>query len=195
MFDGHWIDSDVRLKRHPRLVDQKPNDETIEVLKAAAESVMRDERERGRALDAKTAQLATFSGTILTLNVALGTLALNKSLGCVADWTLPTFFLLASGGLVVAAGIAIGGVLNPQNFLAIDRDILKGFSKYPLIATDATTVRGRLLASITDRELPAERKRNDDKVEKVKYAIWALMIGLAGIAGQAATLGLDQLGV
>lgn len=176
-------------------MEQEPKKETVEVLLAAAESVMSDERERGRALDAKTAQLATFSGTILTLNVALGTFALGESLGCVADWTLPIFFLVASGGLVAAAVIAIRGVLNPQKFRAIDRKTLKEFSNYPLLAEDPTDVRGRLIASITEDQLPVERKRNDDKVEKVKYAIWALMIGLAGIAGQAATLGLDQLGV
>lgn len=62
-----------------------PNPESVEVLQVAAESLIQDERQRGRALDVKTAQLATFSGTILTLDVALGTLALRESLGRVAD--------------------------------------------------------------------------------------------------------------
>lgn len=167
----------------------------MEVLQAAAENLIEDERQRGRALDAKTAQLATFSGTILTLDVALGTLALRESLGCVADVVLPICFLVAATGLVTAAALAVGGVLIPQKFLAIHRDAIRGFARYPLLSTDSTEVRARLLTSITDVQLPRERKRNDRKAEWTKGAVIALLVGLAGIAGQAITIGLDQLGI
>jgi hypothetical protein len=172
-----------------------PNPDSVEVLHAAAESLIEDERERGRALDAKTAQLATFSGTILTLDVALGTLALRDSLGCVADVVLPICFLIAALGLVTAAGLAVGGVLMPQKFLAIDRRAVRGFARYPLLSAEPMEVRGRLLTSITDVQLPRERKRNDSKAEWTKGAVIALLVGLAGIAGQAITIGLDQLGI
>jgi len=172
-----------------------PNPEAVEVLQDAAENLIEDERARGRALDTKTAQLATFSGTILTLDVALGTLALRESLGCVADVVLPACFLIAAVGLVTSAGCAIGGVLIPQKFLSIDRDAVKGFARYPLLSTDATVVRAKLLTSITDIQLPRERTRNDRKAEWTKGAAIALMVGLAGIAGQAITIGLDQLGI
>lgn len=177
------------------MADQQPNAESVKVLREAAESLIEDERQRGRALDAKTAQLATFSGTILTLDVALGTLALRHSLGCVADVVLPVCFLVAALGLVVSAGLAIAGVLMPQTFLSIDRKAVRGFARYPLLAADVTTVRGRLLTSITDVQLPRERERNDRKAEWTKGAAIALLVGLAGIAGQAVTIGLDQLGI
>ena len=177
------------------MADQQPNPESVKVLREAAESLIEDERQRGRALDAKTAQLATFSGTILTLDVALGTLALRHSLGCVADVVLPVCFLVAALGLVVSAGLAIAGVLMPQTFLSIDRKAVRGFARYPLLAADVTTVRGRLLTSITDVQLPRERERNDRKAEWTKGAAIALLVGLAGIAGQAVTIGLDQLGI
>lgn len=174
---------------------RRPNPDTTTVLLGAAEALIEDERQRGRALDAKTAQLATFSGTILTLDVALGTLALDKNLGCVADVALPFCFLVAGIGLVVAAGFAIGGVLMPQKFLSIHRDAVRNFSRYPLLSTDATLVRARLLSSITDVQLPRERERNDGKAKWTKAAAIALLVGLAGIAGQAVTIGLSQLGI
>lgn len=177
------------------MADQQPDPESVKVLQEAAERLIEDERQRGRALDAKTAQLATFSGTILTLDVALGTLALRHSLGCVADVVLPVCFLVAAAGLVISAGLAVAGVLMPQAFLSIDRKAVRGFARYPLLSTDATTVRGRLLTSITDVQLPRERERNDRKAEWTKGAAIALLIGLAGIAGQAATIGLNQLGI
>lgn len=94
-----------------------------------------------------------------------------------------------------AAGLAVGGVLIPQKFLSIHRDAVKGFARYPLLSTDSTEVRARLLTSITDVQLPRERKRNDSKAEWTKGAVIALLVGLAGIAGQAITIGLDQLGI
>jgi len=174
---------------------RRPNPDATKVLQDAAETLIEDERQRGRALDAKTAQLATFSGTILTLDVALGTLALDKSLGCVADIALPLCFLVAGIGLVVAAGFAIGGVLIPQKFLSIHRNAVKNFSRYPLLSTDATVVRARLLTSITDVQLPRERMRNDRKAKWTKAAAIALLVGLTGIAGQAVIIGFDQLGI
>lgn len=175
--------------------DQTPNPRSVEVLQGAAEGLIEDERQRGRALDTKTAQLATFSGTILTLDVALGTLALRSDLGCVADVVLPVCFLIAASGLVVSAGFAIAGVLIPQGYLSIDRDEIKGFARYPLLSTDVTVIRGRLLTSITDYQLPQERDRNDSKAGWTKRAAMALLVGLIGIAGQAITIGLDQLGI
>jgi hypothetical protein len=176
-------------------VDEKPNPETVKVLQAAAEGLIEDERQRGRALDAKTAQLATFSGTILTLDVALGTLALRESLGCVADIVLPIFFLIAAFGLVVAAGFAIAGVLRPQGYLSIDRDIVKQFARHPLLSEETTVIRGRLLTSVVDDQLPQERDRNDSKAEWTKRAALALLVGLGGIVGQAIIIGLNQLGI
>ena len=186
----------IRFVRDASSVNERaPNPQGVAVLQAAAESLIEDERQRGRALDAKTAQLATFSGTILTLDVALGTLALRKSLGSVADIVLPLCFLIAALGLVISAGLAVGGVLIPQKFLSIHRNAVRGFARYPLLSEDPTVVRARLLTSITDVQLPRERTRNDRKAEWTKGAVIALMIGLAGIAGQAITIGLDQLGV
>jgi hypothetical protein len=184
-----------RARDAPPVEDQTPNSPSVEILQAAAEGLIEDERQRGRALDAKTAQLATFSGTILTLDVALGTLALRESLGSVADVVLPICFLVAAGGLVVAAGFAVGGVLMPQRFLAIDRDAVKGFARYPLLSADPTEVRARLLTSITDVQLPRERERNNRKAVWTKWAAIALLVGLFGIAGQATTIGLDQFGI
>lgn len=174
---------------------QTPDPEGLEVLLNAAEAILEDERERGRALDVKSAQLAAFSGAILTLNVTLGGGLLREELGRIADFLLPLFFLVSAGGLIAAAAYAVGGVLRPQAYLGIKRDEVKAFARYPLLATDETTVRAQLLTTISDRLLPRERPRNDQKAKRTKRASIALIVGLAGVAGQALTLGLDQLGI
>lgn len=176
------------------MAGSQPNAAAVEVLLGAAADLIADERERGRALDTKTAQLATFSGTILTLDVALGTFALRSHhLGSVAEVLLPLFFLLAAAGLVLSAGFAVVGVLMPQMFLSIDRKAVMGFARYPLLSTDQTTIRAKLLTSITDVQLPRERQRNDDKARWTRRAAIALLFGLIGIAAQAATIGIEQL--
>jgi hypothetical protein len=174
---------------------REPNPEAVEVLLDAAEKLISDERERGRALDTKTAQLATFSGTILTLDVALGAFAFRSHLGSLAEVLLPIFFLITAAGLLASAGFAVAGVLRPQKFLSIDREAVKGFAHHPLISSDQTFIRGRLLTSVTEDQLPRERQRNDGKVRWTKWAAIALLVGLVGIAGQAATIGLDRLGI
>jgi hypothetical protein len=173
---------------------ETPDPKGVTILLDAAEAILDDERERGRALDIKTAQFAAFSGTILTLDVTLGRGLLRANLGCVADIALPVLFLIGAGGLVIAAAFAVAGVLRPQPYLGIERDEVKSFARYPLLAADETTIRARLLTTISDRLLPRERARNDKKAKRSKYAAIALIVGLAGIAGQALTLGLDQLG-
>lgn len=175
--------------------ESHPDPAAVTVLLEAAEAILDDERQRGRALDAKTAQLAAFGGAILTLNATLGFGLVRANLGAVADVALPVLFAIATGGLATAAACAVIGVLRPQPYLGIKRDEVKAFARFPLLATNETAIRARLLTTMSDRLLPAERTRNDRKARWSKRAAVALMVGLVAVAGQALTLSLDQLGV
>jgi hypothetical protein len=169
---------------------QAPRSEAVDTLLALAQGVIADERLRGQNLDSKTASLAAFSGTILALDVTLGQGLLRRELGSVGDWLLPSFFLLGAAGLLVAAAIAVVGVLRPQPYLAVGRSELE----MPTTVPDKTHLQARMLATINNI-LPTERDQNNTKATLTKISACALGVGLLGIAGQAATLGLHELGV
>lgn len=163
------------------------------ILLGIAESVIADERDRGRALDSKTGSLAAFSGAILAIDVALGQGLVDRDLGQVGTPIVAISFLVAALGLAAAAGFAVWGVLRPQAFLALKRSQVESFARYPLIAAEPGTIRGSMLLTIADNLLPRERARNDRKVMSVKVAATCLLVGLAGVAAQALTLGVHEL--
>lgn len=167
---------------------EKPNPEAVEVLRQIAEDVLEDERTRGQNLDSKTASLAAFSGTILALDATLGQGLLRRDLGSV-------FFLIAASALVLAAGVAVVGVLRPQRYLGLKGSELKGFARFPLLGETKSEIQGRMLITLTDEVIPAERERNDSKARLTMVSAILLAVGLAGIAGQAVTLGLHELGI
>jgi hypothetical protein len=169
--------------------------EAVETLFGIADSVLADERERGKNLDTKTASLATFSGTILALDATLGQGLLRRDLGCVGDVALPLFFLLAAGALLVAAGVAIFGVLSPQGFLGLDDHQVRDFARKEMLSQPKVVIQGRMLSTLTDELIRVERERNEKKVCGTKWSAGALGVGLLSIAGQAVTLGLHELGV
>jgi hypothetical protein len=171
----------------------KPRPESVQLLLELATDALRDERERGRQLDAKTGALATFSGAILVLDVTLGRQVLTEDFGDVAEIILPICFLLAAVALLVASALSVFGVLRPQSYLALKSSQVRRFARYPLVTQDETRIRGNLLLTVGDNLLPRERSRNNRKVKLVKAAAVSLLIGLIGVAGQALTLGIVQL--
>jgi hypothetical protein len=174
---------------------QEPNPEAVETLWGFAEDVLADERDRGKNLDSKTASLATFSGTILALDATLGQSLLRRELGSTGDDLLPAFFLLAAAALLVAVAVAVVGVLRPQRYLAVEGTELEGFAKFPLLGQTKVEIQGRMLRTVTEDVIPAERTRNDKKARNTQVSAVSLAVGLLGIAGQAATLGLHEIGI
>jgi hypothetical protein len=179
----------------PLAEQEKPSPEAVDTLWQIAEDVLADERTRGQNLDTKTAALATFSGTILALDATLGQGLFRRDLGCVGDTLLPIFFLIAATALVVAAGVAVIGVLRPQKYLKLEEHELRSFARFPMLAETTSAIQGRMLRTLTDHVIPAERSRNDGKATLSKVSAISLGIGLVGVAGQAVTLGLHELGV
>jgi hypothetical protein len=177
------------------VASREPSPEAVETLWTIAEGVLEDERARGQNLDTKTASLAAFSGTILALDATLGQGLLRRDLGGVGDALLPVFFLIAASALVIAAGVAVVGVLRPQRYLGIEESQLKEFARFPLLGETKAKIQGRTLLTLSDDVIPVERERNDNKASLTKVSAIALAVGLVGIAGQAFTLGLHELGV
>jgi hypothetical protein len=177
------------------VAERERNPEAVETLWGIAENVLADERSRGENLDSKTASLAAFSGTILALDVTLGQGLLRRDLGCVGDVVLPVLFLAAALTLVIAAGVAVLGVLKPQRYLNLGEDELRSFARFPALGESREAIQGRMLRTWTDNVIPVERSRNEKKAELTKVSAFSLAVGLIAIAGQAITLGLHELGV
>jgi hypothetical protein len=175
--------------------DQGINPQTVEALLGFAEDVLADERTRGQNLDSKTASLATFSGTILALDATLGAGLLRRSLGCVGDILVPLFFLVTAGALLIAAAVAVCGVLIPQRYLGIETAQVSDFASRGWVTADRTEVQGRVLMTVSNLLVPAERARNERKASLTKTSAVCLGVGLIGIAGQAITLGVHELGI
>jgi hypothetical protein len=173
----------------------EPKADTVETVWGIAEAVLDDERERGKNLDTKTASLAAFSGTILALDATLGQSLLKRDLGCVGNVTVPAFFLLAAAALLLAACVAVLGVLYPQKFRGLDDKELQRFATLKQLTRNKEAVQGSMLSTLVADVIPAERARNNKKVRLTKVSAVALGVGLLGIAGQAVTLGLHEIGV
>jgi hypothetical protein len=166
----------------------------VESLLAVVQEAFEGERSRGKDLDTKTASLAAFSGTILALDVNLGSKTLEQHLGAVGDIVVPCAFLFSAVALLVAAGIAVAGVLRPQPYLGLDPVGIKELGKNPLVLKDKTEVQGTALETIGEL-INGQTPRNDRKARLAGISAVTLVAGLAGITVQAGTLGLHALGI
>jgi hypothetical protein len=93
--------------------------------------------------------------------------------------------VLAAVALLVAAGVAVVGVLRPQRDLGPDEEELESFPRFPMLGATRTEIQGRMLRTVTDEVVPAERHRNDQKARLTKVSAFSLGVGLLGIAAQA----------
>ena len=105
------------------LMEARPDAATVAELLAMVRGMLDDERTRGQGLDAKSATLAGFTGTILALTTTLGAELLDLDLGSVGSACLPVPLRRLRGwrsGLLWR--VALVGVLRPQPRLALAMD-------------------------------------------------------------------------
>lgn len=100
----------------------------MDALLQATYEVVEDERERGKVLDAKCAQLTGFIGVILALDATLAHDTLAEKLGAPYTTLLPVLYIIAVVALVVGAVSAVIGGVFPQKTLAFDRDQFADFA-------------------------------------------------------------------
>src|SRR4051794_27328734 len=89
--------------------------DSVEVCLEIAREVLVEQRARARHLDTKTASLAGFCATVLTLNVTLGRSLLNAHLARGAHVLTIIFFLAAALLLATSVGAAAIAVLKPMD--------------------------------------------------------------------------------
>jgi len=170
------------------------NKEGVEALLELATDAVADERERGRALDTKTASLAGFTGLVLSVNVTLGRPVLERDLGPVGEPIAAVCFIVSVFFLLLAIALALSGVLMPQKYRGLGREQLRLFTSSDVQTNDKLWVHRSMLGALADT-LDQDRPVNDCKAKLGKRVGVMLLVGFAGVAGQALTLAAREIGL
>lgn len=166
-------------------------DGVAELLAIATDTVA-DERDRGRALDTKTASLAGFTGLILSVNGALAGLLFSKPFGSVGKPLALAFFFIALLFLLSAVLLAVEGVLMPQSYRGMGREQLRNFNSPATQAHNALWVHQSMLGAL-EHILDQDRPVNDCKAKLTKGVARLLSLGFIFVALEALTIGVSQL--
>jgi hypothetical protein len=165
------------------------NPATVAELLSITREMLGDERDRGQGLDAKSATLAGFTGTVLALTTTLGAQLLDLDLGSFGTPLFQCLYIISVVALGTAALIALVGVLRPQPRIAVTIEAIRGFSEYPLIAQPTVEVQGMMINTLVEA-IEHERHLNDRKSRLTRAAAASLTVGFVGVAAQAVTLGV-----
>lgn len=150
--------------------------------------VLAEERARGRHLDQKAGAFSGFTAIALSLEAGLAPNAYSGDLlACQSEAVFTVMFVLAIGSLLIAAGIAILGVLAPQSQLGVTDEQIDAYSDRPKVITPAPDLLIAELRTLTEVAV-GDRQAFDHKAKRLTYASIALALGVFGISGQAITL-------
>jgi hypothetical protein len=155
----------------------------VAALVQIATDAIADERDRGRALDEKSASLAGFSGVILSVDALLAGPVFKQQLGSVGHPLALVSFFLAMGTLLGAVLLAIGGVLMPQRYRGLGREQLRDFTSPAVQANNELWVHQSMLgalAVIIERDRPV----NDCKARLTKGVARLLALAFIFVAVQ-----------
>lgn len=170
----------------------EPDPEAVDELVRIAEATIADERERGRQLDAKAGQFVGFSGVIISLEAALAKTVFSADLGTIGAVIAVVSYLVAIGAALVAATLAVGGVLMPQKYRGFGREQIREFRFPDSQSTPKLEVDRRMLGA-ADVILHQDRPVNDFKARVTKRVAAALLVGFIGLAVQGLTLGIHAM--
>lgn len=171
-----------------------PDEDGIAALLAIALDTLDDERDRGRMLDTKTASMMSFTGLVLSINVALAKPLFAQDLGCVGGVAMKVAFLVAIPSLLAAVLVALVGVLMPQGYRGFGREPLRAFTTAAYQAMPRLEVHQRMIGAI-DIMIGQNRPVNDCKAKLTKVVAGLLALGFTAVAAEAVTLGLRQTGI
>jgi hypothetical protein len=172
---------------------QSADEKATAALLLIAQDAVEDERERGRALDTKTASLVGATGLILSLNVTLGLPLLYQKLGPVGQAFTRFFFVIAVIFLFAALLIGILAVLAPQEYRGLGRRQVRAFTSPATQAMTRLEVHQAMLGAL-DEIIHHDRPVNDCKARLTTLVAFLFALGFIGVAGEALTLWLYKIG-
>jgi hypothetical protein len=164
-----------------------PCEQGVAELLRIAETVVEDERARGRTLDTKTASLVGFSGLVLSAETALTKTLFAAPLGTIGTPIARGAYFVSMLSLLYAAAVAVAGVLMPQKYRGLGRDELRSFRTPATQAMSALQVQQAMLGA-AGTILWQDRPVNDFKARLVRRVATGLLIGFVGLAAQGLTI-------
>lgn len=170
----------------------EPQPETVDALLSATVRVIEDERVRGETADTKAGQLVGFTGVILAVEASLGSDVFEHGISGAYSYAFVGLFAVSLFALVVAAYVAIRGLLSPQKTLAFRRADIQWLADGDLVLAEAVEVK-RMLIRTYGEELVSEEERNSRKLGVVSRAGLLLMIGVVALAGEGGILAVEHL--
>lgn len=165
----------------------EPDPTGVAALLAIATDAVSDERERGRALDSKTASLAGFSGVILSVNGLLAGPVFSRKLGSIGGPLAKICLVAAVVSLLLAVLVSILGVLMPQRYRGMGREQIRNFSSRSVQTHNEMWVHQSMLGALANI-LGQDRPVNDCKAHLTKIVAGLLAVAFVFVAGEAITL-------
>jgi hypothetical protein len=160
----------------------------VEVLLPIVRDILEEERARARHLDQKAGAFSGFTAISISLEAGLAPNAYGgQLLTCQSEAIFTVMFIIAIGSLLVAAALAIIGVLSPKPQWGVTEEQIDAYSDRPKVTTPADDLRFSELRTLTEIA-KRDRKTIDKKADFLTYASVALGLGVLGISGQALTI-------
>ncbi|HEX8054296.1 MAG TPA: hypothetical protein VF517_15010 [Thermoleophilaceae bacterium] len=159
-----------------------------------ARELVKEEADRLRALDAKSAQLVGFAGVILAVLGSLGKDAFLRDLGYVGDPLFAAAYFLSM--LVLTASILwlVFFTLKPQRLVVIDAKELSAYLEDErLLQAEAAALQIRTLRALRDAASWAQRV-GKQKASRLSTGMALFAIGLAAALVAVTTMGAGSLG-
>jgi hypothetical protein len=169
-----------------------PNASGIAALLAIASDAVADERDRGRALDGKTASLAGFSGIVLSVNGVLATPVFRHGLGSIGGPLARVFFVAAMVGLLLAVLVSVAGVLMPQGYRGMGREQIRDFTSQSTQSQGEMWVHQSMLGALADI-LDQDRPVNDCKAHLTQIVAGLLAVAFVSLTGETITLVVNHV--
>ena len=163
-------------------VAPQPNPQTVEALLDTTWRVADAEAARTDALDRKASTLATFASLLASLTATLGTRFLER----VEEIWAAALFTAGLLALVLTVALSVKA-LRPKEYVTLGMAYLRRFPTWSEILKPPEQARGETMRGVIEA-IARERDVNDRKARTVKHAFVLLVVGLACIAAEAATL-------
>jgi hypothetical protein len=163
------------------VVSPQPNPETVAALLDTAWRVADAEIARTDALDRRAATLATFASLLTTLTATLGAQFVER----IGTWATAVY-CAGLGALALSVALAVKALL-PSEFVTLGTEYVRLLPTWSQVLRAPDQVRGELLRALVV-SVAREREANASRAGAVRLALLLLVVGLALIVVEAATL-------
>lgn len=169
------------------MIEPQPNPETVEALLDTTWRLAGAETARTDALDRKAATVASFVSLVAALTATVGLGFVNKF---ETWWGLGVFL----AGLAALLGSVVSAIraLWPREYLTLGIAYLNRFPTWQEIRKTPEQVRGETMRTLVEA-IARERSTTNEKLRWLRWSFKLLLVGLAIVAAESATLAVEEV--